>query len=257
MTHKATSLIKRLLDVNDKTRLGSGPNGAKDIKAHPFFDGTLPCGVLFILRRGLFGYCSSDVFPRGSAMTAVLRVVCAPFCKRVCERGRPVVTVCRLPAALLLHPVLLSLLFYPSLTAPRTRLLFLTLLRTAHLYRDRLGPSRAEAPRAALQARARQDARRAGALPLLRGADARLRQGGLAGRSPRCDGAEVLLQLVRVLVRNTVCCVPVCSVGERLAWRMRCVEGSTSGVCIGIFTPCCGCLRVDESHHACVCAVLP
>jgi hypothetical protein len=48
MTHKATSLIKRLLDVNDKTRLGSGPNGAKDIKAHPFFDGTLPksCGIL-------------------------------------------------------------------------------------------------------------------------------------------------------------------------------------------------------------------
>jgi hypothetical protein len=43
MTHKATSLIKRLLDVNDKTRLGSGPNGAKDIKAHPFFDGTSPC----------------------------------------------------------------------------------------------------------------------------------------------------------------------------------------------------------------------
>jgi serine/threonine protein kinase len=30
-------LIKRLLDVNPKTRLGSGPNGAKDIKAHVFF----------------------------------------------------------------------------------------------------------------------------------------------------------------------------------------------------------------------------
>jgi hypothetical protein len=39
MSPKARSLIGRLLDVNDKTRLGSGPNGAKDIKAHPFFEG--------------------------------------------------------------------------------------------------------------------------------------------------------------------------------------------------------------------------
>lgn len=39
ITPKAVDLISRLLDVNDKTRLGSGPNGAKDIKKHPFFDG--------------------------------------------------------------------------------------------------------------------------------------------------------------------------------------------------------------------------
>jgi hypothetical protein len=41
MSPKAQSLIGRLLDVNDKTRLGSGPNGAKDIMAHPFFEGEL------------------------------------------------------------------------------------------------------------------------------------------------------------------------------------------------------------------------
>lgn len=33
----AVDLISKLLDVNDKTRLGSGPNGAANIKAHPFF----------------------------------------------------------------------------------------------------------------------------------------------------------------------------------------------------------------------------
>lgn len=43
MSPKAKSLIRRLLDVNDKTRLGSGPNGAKDIKAHEFFEGDLMC----------------------------------------------------------------------------------------------------------------------------------------------------------------------------------------------------------------------
>lgn len=35
----ASDLISRLLDVNDKTRLGSGPHGANDIKKHKFFDG--------------------------------------------------------------------------------------------------------------------------------------------------------------------------------------------------------------------------
>lgn len=39
MSPKAKDLIGRLLDVNDKTRLGSGPNGGKDVKAHPFFAG--------------------------------------------------------------------------------------------------------------------------------------------------------------------------------------------------------------------------
>mmetsp|Transcript_23941 Transcript_23941/g.39982 ORF Transcript_23941/g.39982 Transcript_23941/m.39982 type:complete len:673 (+) Transcript_23941:161-2179(+) len=35
---KAADLISKLLDVSDKTRLGSGPNGAKDIRNHPFFN---------------------------------------------------------------------------------------------------------------------------------------------------------------------------------------------------------------------------
>jgi len=39
MSPKAKDLIGRLLDVNDKTRLGSGPAGSKDIKKHPFFEG--------------------------------------------------------------------------------------------------------------------------------------------------------------------------------------------------------------------------
>lgn len=30
-------LISRLLDVNDRTRLGSGPNGVKQLKDHPYF----------------------------------------------------------------------------------------------------------------------------------------------------------------------------------------------------------------------------
>lgn len=34
---EAKDLIKKLLDVNPKARLGSGPGGAKEIKAHPFF----------------------------------------------------------------------------------------------------------------------------------------------------------------------------------------------------------------------------
>lgn len=37
MSADAKSLISRLLDVNDKTRLGAGPNGAKDVKSHVFF----------------------------------------------------------------------------------------------------------------------------------------------------------------------------------------------------------------------------
>lgn len=32
-------LISKLLDVDERTRLGCGPNGAKEIKAHKFFDG--------------------------------------------------------------------------------------------------------------------------------------------------------------------------------------------------------------------------
>ncbi len=35
----ARDLIKRLLDVNEKTRLGAGDEGDEDIKAHPFFKG--------------------------------------------------------------------------------------------------------------------------------------------------------------------------------------------------------------------------
>jgi len=34
---EAKDLISKLLDVNPKTRLGSGPHGAKNIKNHPFF----------------------------------------------------------------------------------------------------------------------------------------------------------------------------------------------------------------------------
>jgi serine/threonine protein kinase len=34
---EAKDLISKLLDVNPKTRLGYGPHGAKNIKAHPFF----------------------------------------------------------------------------------------------------------------------------------------------------------------------------------------------------------------------------
>lgn len=39
MSPNAVDLISKLLDVNDKTRLGSGPNGVKDIQNHPFFGG--------------------------------------------------------------------------------------------------------------------------------------------------------------------------------------------------------------------------
>eukprot|EP00607_Mallomonas_marina_P009580 CAMPEP_0182418880 /NCGR_PEP_ID=MMETSP1167-20130531/3258_1 /TAXON_ID=2988 /ORGANISM="Mallomonas Sp, Strain CCMP3275" /LENGTH=648 /DNA_ID=CAMNT_0024593337 /DNA_START=174 /DNA_END=2120 /DNA_ORIENTATION=- len=39
MSSNAIDFLKRLLDVNDKTRLGAGPNGLKDIKSHPYFDG--------------------------------------------------------------------------------------------------------------------------------------------------------------------------------------------------------------------------
>jgi serine/threonine protein kinase len=36
-SESAKSFIAELLDVNDKTRLGSGPTGAKDVKSHVFF----------------------------------------------------------------------------------------------------------------------------------------------------------------------------------------------------------------------------
>lgn len=36
---EVSDLIGKLLDVNDKTRLGSGPNSDEDIKSHPFFSG--------------------------------------------------------------------------------------------------------------------------------------------------------------------------------------------------------------------------
>jgi serine/threonine protein kinase len=39
MSPEATDLIGKLLDVNDKTRLGSGPGGVKDIQSHVFFKG--------------------------------------------------------------------------------------------------------------------------------------------------------------------------------------------------------------------------
>lgn len=39
MTEDAVDLITKLLDVNESTRLGSGPNGETDLKAHPFFEG--------------------------------------------------------------------------------------------------------------------------------------------------------------------------------------------------------------------------
>lgn len=39
LSANAVDFMQRLLDVNDNTRLGSGPNGVKDIKAHPFFKG--------------------------------------------------------------------------------------------------------------------------------------------------------------------------------------------------------------------------
>ena len=32
-------LLKRLLDVNESTRLGSGPHGESDLKTHAFFAG--------------------------------------------------------------------------------------------------------------------------------------------------------------------------------------------------------------------------
>lgn len=36
---EAKNLITRLLDVDENTRLGSGPKGDDNIKAHPFFKG--------------------------------------------------------------------------------------------------------------------------------------------------------------------------------------------------------------------------
>ncbi|KAF9924451.1 hypothetical protein BGZ65_008318 [Modicella reniformis] len=39
ISQNAQDLIQKLLDKNSKTRLGSGPNGAETIKAHPFFQG--------------------------------------------------------------------------------------------------------------------------------------------------------------------------------------------------------------------------
>lgn len=37
-TDEAKDLVSKLLDKNPKTRLGCGPNGAEDIKNHPFFE---------------------------------------------------------------------------------------------------------------------------------------------------------------------------------------------------------------------------
>jgi serine/threonine protein kinase len=37
LSGEVVDLISRLLDVNDKSRLGSGPNGVKNIKEHRFF----------------------------------------------------------------------------------------------------------------------------------------------------------------------------------------------------------------------------
>ena len=39
MSVETKDFIQKLLDVNEKTRLGSGPNGVDNIKAHPFFRG--------------------------------------------------------------------------------------------------------------------------------------------------------------------------------------------------------------------------
>ena len=39
LSAEAVNFIERLLDVNDNTRLGAGPRGIKDLKAHPFFEG--------------------------------------------------------------------------------------------------------------------------------------------------------------------------------------------------------------------------
>jgi serine/threonine protein kinase len=38
MSDNAVDIISRLLDVNEKTRLGSGPRGVAEIKQHPFFE---------------------------------------------------------------------------------------------------------------------------------------------------------------------------------------------------------------------------
>lgn len=37
ISDEAKDLLRRLLDVNPETRLGTGPNGLKNLKAHPFF----------------------------------------------------------------------------------------------------------------------------------------------------------------------------------------------------------------------------
>ena len=39
MSPEAVDFCEKLLDVNDNTRLGSGPGGVRALKAHPFFDG--------------------------------------------------------------------------------------------------------------------------------------------------------------------------------------------------------------------------
>lgn len=38
-TSEACSIIKKLLERDEKKRLGSGPNGAREVKSHPFFKG--------------------------------------------------------------------------------------------------------------------------------------------------------------------------------------------------------------------------
>lgn len=39
ISEEAKDLMNGLMNVDDKTRLGSGPNGAKDLRKHPFFNG--------------------------------------------------------------------------------------------------------------------------------------------------------------------------------------------------------------------------
>ncbi len=73
------------------------------------------------------------------------------------------------------------------------------------MIRHRLGAPGAEAHRAALQARPAEAAGRAGAVPVLRGIDARLRQERLAGGRAGAGGPEVFQQLVSLFLTRAVC----------------------------------------------------